>query len=71
MPAQYVYVRECVYVCVYVSLSLSPLVVSSLPEALPLLTSCLHVFCDKNFVGSRRKAVRGVERRTGGEMKDG
>jgi hypothetical protein len=58
MPAQYVYVCVCVCVC----LSLSPLLVSSLSEALPLLTSCLHVFCDKNFVGSRRKAVRGVQR---------
>lgn len=53
--------RVCVCMCLCVSLS----------EALPLLTSCLHVFCDKKFVGSRRKAVRGVERWTGGEMKDG
>ncbi len=71
MPAQYVYVRVWVCMCVCVCLSLSPLLVSSLSEALPLLKSSLHVFCDKNFVGSRRQAVRGVERWTGGEMEDG
>ncbi len=55
-------VCEIVCVCMCVCLSLSPLLVSSLSEALPLLKSCVHVFCDKFFLLGQEEKQWGVWR---------